>query len=548
MQGSLDFVNSIYIAIVQCINNFSFSISKFDLRELFLPLRTEVCKRLKLASMQQNDVLESVLESLKGNQIAAPKLSGRVIPKVHGDVEVLACLTKAFPANMESFESVCAGRDWVKLDAVVVQVGPAGFASVPYNANSKGAKGAKTEPLYCNSANGTVFYSFLKGKTNKDRGDRVSEVEEQNVTAVLPEGVALSWFVNKEKFEDRNSKMVEFENAENSTGMLKAGKMVLLQLASSNSEQALKGSLLKLKKIFSLQEDTLYHGFFGECFPNSTVVYDEIFQKAKETASIANILQTGMSKYFMVEARRRAYVVRDPNSNDNGCIVCDAADDCMEIAISIDQIFQTFGCSDVDRALKLSNIAISCGGVRVLVRKGINYNTGDEVIECLQIIADIDKILKFDSVLSNVPSVLNTESQQFMTSNWLFSNDVKEKMLFWCNKSDIHLNDRGNKLIGFALQYEKKELAQPWNEQTSSDKRFCDGVKGAFYSVRIVLIPEEIAVSSDAFKKYYEEREYMQNVLLKFQIKEDCFGAGNCMKKRKRYDLTCSTDQRDFES
>lgn len=551
MRGLLSSLRVGYIAIFFCIRFFVLAIGYFQLCftvafqiiqkafgfKIFCSLRSGSCRFETQDGMQAGNLFSA----LRRNCAVTPRFSGRVFPKVHGDVEALACITKAFPADLESFNAASNGREWVKLDAVILQVGPAGFSSVPYQANARKGTVAKTEALYTNTESGTMFYSFLKGKTNKDRGDRVSEVEDCDVTAVLREGVGVSWFVRKEKFEDSVSKIVEFEDGNPGTGMLQAGKIVVLQLGSSNTEQALKGQLIKLKKLFCVRLDTSYQDYIPDSFPNSVALYDTLMDESKNKTSIANILQSGNNKYFMCNVRRKAYMVPDSNGDGDDFVLCDALQDNNEVQISNRHVCMALGCNNTERALKLANIAIACGGIRVLLSKGINFNTGEDVVKSLQFIVDVDAMMKFELVAGHLQN--EARSAAHFGEDCVVLADTEKKSVLWFNKNDIYYHDTGNRLVAFRIDVEKKQLSNPWNEEFGMDMRLCDGVSGLHYAVQVALLPEDLPQCQDAMTSAFGN-----NVLLKFQVKEDCFGSiGGGSKKRKRYAMSTSTDKADLE-
>ena len=88
------------------------------------------------------------------------------------DVEVLALVLKRVPCTQEGFElAKSPEKDWVHLQFCVFGTGPPGFSSAPYlSTKKKGEKDKDTQPLYESSTKGTVFYTFDKGRTGKDRG------------------------------------------------------------------------------------------------------------------------------------------------------------------------------------------------------------------------------------------------------------------------------------------------------------------------------------------------------------------------------------------
>lgn len=508
----------------------------------------DYCSHCALSANRTHSVMLStaVLQQLEKQNHAVPKLSGRLLTRRHGDVEVLACLSKPFPTNSTGFQTLCMGREWVKMDVVILSVGPAGFASVPYVANSKGNREVKTESVYTNTEKGTLFHSFLKGKTNKDRGERVSEHEGQCVSAILESGFAMSWFMNKENFDDKTDSVVEFESPEQREDVLPAGKIVVLQVASANVEQAVGGKLLKVRRLLSIASDSMYSVYFREQFPTSLQAYDDCYNKAKKINSIQSIMQSNVFKYHLVVVSKKAYMVRDMADSASCFVLCGALEDGGEIRVLEKQILDATGACDPERAMKLANMAIACGAVSILNQNGVDFNNGGECNNGLQFMLDIDKMLKY----STVSSILQSSAESTNTpicfgDEWLVVESKQKEQIMWSSKKDIYYCDKGDKIIAFMLDLKKKELQHPWSERSNASvSRICDGMPGLFYHIRCLLLPASVSTSAKECSAYIENSDMQEDLFIRFQVKEDCYGSGS-VRKRRREEMLSSTDPKD---
>jgi hypothetical protein len=192
---------------------------------------------------------------------------GKNISGNQPDVEVLAMTLKDIPLDAERFNDMSAGKGWVSAAFSVLMVGGPGFSSVPCTANKKkGERESESKSVYEVDDDGnTKFYTFEKGKTNKDKGVRVASSRGEDEapeggepalvdrTAVLHPGCMLSTFMREEDFlagpQGGDPKMFILGDRFRGAEVLPANTLVYLQLASGNIEQAKKGSILKLRRI-----------------------------------------------------------------------------------------------------------------------------------------------------------------------------------------------------------------------------------------------------------------------------------------------------------
>jgi hypothetical protein len=172
-----------------------------------------------------------------------PLRCGSEIAKNQPDVEVCAMALTRVPANRADFDAVRGSREFVIAKFLVLVLGPPGFGKVPYNSKrSAGQKEDAGKPLYEAADDGRVrFFSFEKGKTNKDKGARV-DAEESG--GVLEPGLVLSFFLHEDFWDP--PKIMASASGDDVVGV---GTVVAMQVSSGNVEAATKGYLLKMKKI-----------------------------------------------------------------------------------------------------------------------------------------------------------------------------------------------------------------------------------------------------------------------------------------------------------
>ena len=138
------------------------------------------------------------------------------------DVEVLGFLTRRFPANEAAFEQERGSRDFVGLNYAVLAVGSAGFSRVPYTASKKGGdKDANQLSLYEEMDNGVLFYSYMKGKTNKDRGERMQDTEDESgasmsCTIAVQPGQCLSFCMRVDVYSNNGKFFADSEDIRSS--------------------------------------------------------------------------------------------------------------------------------------------------------------------------------------------------------------------------------------------------------------------------------------------------------------------------------------------
>ena len=158
----------------------------------------------------------------------APLRCGTHIARNQPDVEVCAMALANVPSTKAEFDAARGSREFVIAKFVVLALGPPGFGKVPYNSKrSVGQKEEAGKPLYESTDDGRVrLFSFEKGKTNKDKGERV---ESEESGGFLEPGLVLSFFLREEFWDP--PKILPAASGDEAVA---AGTVVAMQVSSSN--------------------------------------------------------------------------------------------------------------------------------------------------------------------------------------------------------------------------------------------------------------------------------------------------------------------------
>ena len=416
---------------------------------------------------------------------------GKNIAQNQPNVEALAMVCRDFPVSEEKFDEMRGGREWVSLQVMIIALGKAGFSKVPYLASKK--KGEKDEnqmPLYEDSAltGGTTFSSFMKGKTNKDRGDRCLSVEENGVeiptVATLQPGHCISAFMRAEQFAS-DSRF--FVNRKDETVVPKF-QFVHLELASQNVEQAKKGNLVKIKKMRLINDTAAIVGQHvkSEFFPSSIAAFEQRMSEARDCPAIAKQVYAGNYKYCRVLPHSDAHVT----VHDDKYFVCSESkqDGMDEVYIARELLLQAVGTNDPDRACKIATIAIAMGALSMLVASARND----------------DVIMGGQDSFPHSAAFVHIEVNAFLCTHLLSSKDLpsdvnefhiehddvcvslSEGLLTWSATDKVVLSRDGQrKRVVFSLSTAPVEAkAAPWNNNMAP-RMLGDGLPGPHHRLTI---------------------------------------------------------------
>ena len=408
------------------------------------------------------------------------------------DVEVLCMLLNDTPMTAAAFDGMRKGNDWVSMGVGVIAVGPPGFSSVPYSSSKKpGEKEDEQKRLYSLDDTGrTVFSTFEKMKNNKDRGKRVPTMEVTqpdgetrvvDATAVLEPGVCLSTFMREDVYAGPNPFFVRDE--EDTEEVLAAGTLVYLAFGTKNVEQAVKGQLLKFKKMKRCANaaaalSTCYHSL-----PKEDQGCKEVCQQSVEKypAMAKQVLASPKNAVVGGLCNASAYVSYNDQTNKIVLTdLCLGKTEPIEVVFETDALLRNHGFSDASRLVRWINIAIARKGVGVAVLCKSSY--GDE-----------------GDTTSYVGAALNVDLTTVLAMADLFAmNDIKDvhpsmirsahivnDVFVWSPGTDACVGQPESlnlRELVFALRLKKSVLQDPWNEGDASIL-LTDGCKDPFYAL-----------------------------------------------------------------
>lgn len=477
------------------------------------------------------DEVEHILQAQGG---MSTKI-GTNIASRNPDVEIAALVMKDVPVTMESFRELASGNDWYRFPFMVLQVGPPGFSTVPYTSTKK--KGEKDEgglPLY-EMGNGseswkTMFHTFEKGKTNKDRGKRMSYVskeggvggesqmesecsEMQSVTVTMQPGQCMAHFLRSDDF------MGKFfvDNAETLSKMrvVPAFSVVYFQVSSANVEQAKHGRMLKFKKmkvlpskaeeLSVLQASVPYLPMNREEFKDVNVCNEAKNWSMRENMEKGNLCVTicDVSKEaFVTDGEPAVMVGFDVGVGEGSGTSNNAVIEERSLSTVLPH------ASRRDR-LKYLNIVIACGGLKVLLRSNMQ---GDVVMDCngegfaykvVGLLVDVNKVFGF-TVLGDVDlgNAWVKTNDRYFSEHCLVSkiNEVDGMVTMmrgvggdfaWAIESSTIVSEGRKHRIMFCLSStEAKEVDLKEGGETLPESLcFVDkGCPGSYYEVKVLIV------------------------------------------------------------
>ena len=428
--------------------------------------------------------MENTLSSLTHS---APINLGRNIAHNQPDVEVLAVLTKSLPTTLDAFDHARGDKDWLSMAVVIVEVGPPGFSSVPYTASKKKESIADLKALYVREQGLTTFYPFAKGKTNKDKGERVEWTQvndtDTEVSATLKPGLQLSSFLRAETFSEGKF----FVSVPEGCSTLPAGSFVYLQVASQNIDQALKGMLIKVKRVLPAPEMKLHcreslgdilKKKAAEGFPSSMEEADQCTVNGQIT--ISKCCAGSPLRVVATSTKREGFATFDTDKDVFVLVECHP--DFDEIELSKSEALAVTGCAHVDRAGVMLNVAISAQALTLLLfhHPSSAAVAGSEASTVAVFAAlHVETLLSLDNLMTGIATG-HVGSPDFMLA-------TASEGVAWhaCNLPIT--TPQGKRGILFALGRSARYLSSPWNSQTYAS--LSDGAPGEFLPLSIFMTP-----------------------------------------------------------
>ena len=284
------------------------------------------------------------------------------------DVVALALPLKAVPCTAEGFRQALAdnskGHDFVISNWYVVYVGCSdgsewGWSKVPYDCKKR-LPSSELKPLYSADEGATRFWSFRKVSNNMNKGPRIDE-EGEDLSFVLPAGTCFSVFLREDSYEASKGFF-----AGDGADTIAAYRPVLLQLSSTNGEQAGKGNGLKLRRVVPLAGAAL-SSFHGQFF-SSKAELEKAQAAAAGVRALSSMAKPMGGAPLLCRVSKNAFAY-----HDEAAAVVELHESGVDrelgskLLVPAAAVLQALHSSDMGRALRMLNVALGHGAVTCLV-------------------------------------------------------------------------------------------------------------------------------------------------------------------------------------
>ena len=432
---------------------------------------------------------------------------GKNITQNQPDVEVLALALKRVPCTRDAFEkSKAPDKDWVCLQFCVIAVGPPGFSSAPYlSSKKKGETDKDTRPLYEATSNGTLFYPFEKGRTGKDRGSRIDNVDGAIVTASIQPGVCLTKFLRDENDVFETGRFFLGSSKE----FIDENSFVYLQVGTTNADQAVAGRLLKVKRVSVVEDTQGVSRYLGD-LPRSVEDHDVVMTQSRDSfpaISKCTIITTHKVYFFKPEST--ASVIQE---GEGGVLVNEGK--CFRIGAAV--LLRCSFASNTVRTRKLLNLALAMDAVRLLVRSSQLDDT-ENAGDILHFDIDCNRMLLCRSIneYDTWPDADSTRLQ--------LEYDVASNCVLWTDPSKV-LTQPGDAESQLLFELCLKVRRQEESSAERCVKMVSDGCAGDFYPLRVYTAPPG-SLSEVCAEK---------TLVMSIQLRPSLRNSGGAGAKRKR--------------
>lgn len=473
---------------------------------------------------------------------------GNKITSKQPDTEVLAMLLKDIPTTTAQFEEQRGDRPFVSMSIMIVAVGNAGFSSVPYVANAKPGTIQHTKKLYEDIADGRVVcYPFQKGRTNKDKGDRVERFvddatnEQVDAGTPLHAGLYLTNFLREESFGDNGKFFTNMDGSED----LKAGSFLYVQIAASNVEQAQKGHFFKFKKCMPARYvDSMVHKVSLSQIPRSMQEFENSIATSKNTVAISKQVYGSNAKIFSTVPARDSYAVME--TDKNRFIIVEAAHDIADIEVSQDMVLKAAGCTNMATAHKVLSLALSAGAVHTIVsynKQGTLLLSHDCDAKALWLYIDFRKLLDLSKLCYHGLNPGFKLHDKFLTF-------VTDDCIVWMDQEQTFKKSQHETVyVCYCLsRHEQVWTKDDENDDDIPNTQYTTGlitsnVAGPYYPLSICFLP---CSDNQDFSSLLSQigqadtHDDLEDVFCRLQFNEknlkeaDCSGLKMGVKKRKR--------------
>ena len=288
------------------------------------------------------------------------------------DAVALAMPLRRVPTTLDGFRQALAdngkGNDWIISSWYVVHVAAAdgrewGWSNAPYDTKKRVAD---TKPLYSTDADGptkgqTRFWSFKKVSNNMNKGPRMDAQDGEDLSFVPPPGFTFSHFLREDSYGDK-----PIFNSVDEHPFLEAYAPVLLQLSSTNNEQAAKGNGLKLRRVIPLPPSTL--NSLCDKFYTRKADLDEAQERACRTIALTAMAKPVAGSPIAVKVDRNAFWFHDEAAQVVEILESGVdAELGNKLIMPQDMLLQSLKSVDLQRALRMLTIALGHGAVTCIV-------------------------------------------------------------------------------------------------------------------------------------------------------------------------------------
>jgi hypothetical protein len=424
----------------------------------------------------------------------APLRCGTHIAKNQPDVEVCSMSLCKLPANKAEFDAARGSREFIIAKFLLLALGPSGFGKVPYNSKrSVGQKEESGKPLYEAMDDGRVrFLSFEKGKTNKDKGDRV---EGHETSAVLEPGLVLSFFL-REDFWDP-CRIMPLATGEE---VVHVGSVVAMQLSSSNVDAVGKGYLVKLKKIKLMPASADLFTTLAK-LPQSEDEYDTRTSKYRiESPAMKGCLDSSSDmRCFAVQSMGPEACAF---AHDDGFVISNARTHNCEgfrddIFVPMQVVMRCLQVSDAQDALKFLNLALAVEAVGAILKSSAsNMLLSSEDLHpllAMTLVLDINVLLCLDALsASDVRLFLQSPGASeapFQARDLVVSKT--DTTIHWHSTKQVYATDMDTAQLSFTIS--SKELDGP-PDAPQAHGQLSAGCTGAHKRLTLFLFRQGVSV------------------------------------------------------
>jgi hypothetical protein len=417
------------------------------------------------------------------------------------DVVALAMPLRKVPTTLEAFRHALAenskGGDWLLSSWYVVHVGAAdgrewGWSNAPYDTKKRLPD---TKPLYSTDSDGpqagqTRFWSFKKVSNNMNKGARVEDGDGEDLSFVLPPGTSFSHFLREDSYGDKPLFCVGEEQHE-----LAAYAPVLLQLSSTNSEQAAKGNGLKLRRVLPVPASVL--GAFCDKFYARKEELDEAQQRAAGCKALSSTAKPVAGCPLACKVDRNAFWFHDEAAQ-----VVEILDSGVDpelggkLLVPAEMLLRTLHSADLRRSLNMLTVALGHGAVTCVVAASKEDAPG--VCRVVHLHVDVAEALWLGTLQKSrnadcpelpVTSVLTMCFGQALADSARPAGESLRHLQWYSPSCKVPLATEDGHEVSRHVVFEMELSAKSVDGQRElAQKTFLmDGVAGAHYTVKMFL-------------------------------------------------------------